>query len=141
MDNRTAKIKIANFLGQDFHLNCGIPQVSVLTLTLFTIYTTDAPSATHGLNISYANDISQITTHHGCSKKFLFRKTDTEALKINKYENIWKIKTNLNKLKILRLGAHREEEITIGDNILNTKASGKILGPTITNSGYNKYIK
>ena len=70
----------------------------------------------------------------------MFRKTDREALKINKYGNIWKIKTNLNKFAILRLEVHTEEEMTIGDNILNTKTCGKILGLTITNSAYNKHI-
>lgn len=141
LDDRTAKIKISNFHGQEFNLNCGVPQGSVLSPTLFTIYTADAPKAIQGLNIMYADDISQIINHHGGSKAFLFKKTDREVSQINRYEEKWKIQTNINKFSILRLGAREEEEIITDEEALNTKTSGKILGLTITNSGYSKHIK
>ena len=47
-------------------------------------------------------------------------------------------KTNLNKSTI---ATETEEEISIEDNILNTQTSGRILGHTISNTGYGKHIK
>ena len=62
---RTASIKIRNFVGPPFSLNCGVPQGSVLSPALYTIYTNDIPNPNRHLNISYADDITQIIGYAG----------------------------------------------------------------------------
>lgn len=43
-------------------------------------------------------------------------------------QNPWKIKTNTNKFTIIRLGANMGNQITIDDEIYDTKGEGKSIG-------------
>jgi len=58
-----------------------------LSPTLYTIFTADLPKpAINCYNIQYADDITQIITYPGKSRRLMARKTVEEIEKINEYE-------------------------------------------------------
>ena len=61
LDNRTAIIKILQYIGPKFPLLSGVSQGGCLSPTLFALYTADVPPPSR-MNemIIYANDITQI---------------------------------------------------------------------------------
>lgn len=65
LDDREASIKIKHYQGAHFLLGCGVPQGSVLSPALFITYTKDLPQPRQGLNISYADDITQVIGYPG----------------------------------------------------------------------------
>ena len=140
--NRTAKIKIGNFIGPPFPLTAGVPQGSSISPTLYTIYTNDIPDpAIDCATIQYADDITQIITYHGKSRHLMVNRTVSEIQKINEFERLWKIKTNKNKFKIVPICVKKKFDITIDGNVIPYSNYGKVLGVKIGTSGYNKHIQ
>lgn len=64
LDNRKASIRIPvdQYMGAVFDLTCGVPQGSGPSTTPFIMYTSDLPPPIRNLNITYADDIAQITS-------------------------------------------------------------------------------
>lgn len=141
LSDRTASIKVNHYIGPTFNLNCGVPQGSVLSPTLFTIYTNDIQQPIQTLNISFADDITQIIGYPGRSKNMLNIKTERAITAINNYERNWKIKTNVNKFTPLHLGAKLTFPLIINEEEIEFKSTGKCLGLTITTGGYYKHIQ
>lgn len=141
LEDREARIKIEQYQGAPFPLGCGVPQGSVLSPTLFVIYTTDLPPPRHGLNISYADDITQIIGYPGKSKNMLKARTEREISIVNNYESKWKIKTNVNKFTPLGLGSRRNPPLYINGEETDFSNHGKSLGLHITNTGYTRHIR
>ena len=141
LKDRTAKIKINSHLGESFGLYCGVPQGSVISPTLFTIYTHDIPSPNTGTHIGYADDVTQIVNYEGKSRILLNHSTEREIERINAFERNWKIKTSVNKFAIIRLGARRDDSLMIDNDIYYTQNTGKMLGLTITSRGYGSHIQ
>ena len=79
LDERKAKIKIKTTYSDIININCGVPQGSGSSPTLYTIYTHDIPPSITGTNIIYADDITQIINYEGKSKEIMIRKTKREA--------------------------------------------------------------
>ena len=67
LEGRSAKIQIRSQVSAPFPLATGVPQGSVLSPTLYAIYTKDCPDSMAGVNVIYADDISQVTFHPGRS--------------------------------------------------------------------------
>lgn len=141
LDDRTAALKIDNYIGPSFELASGVPQGSVLSPTLYTIFTNDLEASDRNLNICYADDITQITGYKGKSKNILNRQTEREILKVNDFEKKWRIKTNLTKFTPLHLGARITNPLIIDEDPIEFKSEGKCLGLLITINGYNKHIQ
>ena len=140
LDDRTAKIKLKSALSDIITMHCGVPQGAIKSPTLFTIYTHDSPASTTGTNITYADDITQISHYEGKSKNIAALRTKREIEKINEYEDIWKIKTNIHKFKIIQLGARNKVPIQINNNMNHGADDGRILGLKISTQGYIKHI-
>ncbi len=63
LDNRSAKINIGKEFSIDINLSRGVPQGSVLSSTLYTLFTNDLrPCGPGCLDILYADDITQVIT-------------------------------------------------------------------------------
>ncbi len=141
LDNRTASITINNFEGPSFPLHSGVPQGSSLSPTLYTIYTYDIPPPiTDGINIQYADDITQIITQAGKSRNMLTRKIEREITHINKYEYRWKIKTNTTKFTILPIAIKKTNPVYIEGKLIPYSNKANILGLKLSNQGYGKHV-
>lgn len=141
LDDRQARIKVGTYIGEYFNLGCGVPQGSVLSPTLFVIYTRDHPPPITGQNISYADDITQVVGYPGKSKEMMNLRTQREIKSINDYEARWRIKTNLNKFTPIRLGQQNGEPLLIEEEPVDFQAAGKSLGLKITRTGYTQHIQ
>ena len=141
LSDRTASIKIKSHTGPPFDLNCGVPQGSVLSPTLYTIYTNDIVNSNRYLNIIYADDITQIIGYPGKSKNMINRQAERAITTINNFEEKWKIKTNINKFTPIHIGARRPIPLNINEEEIEFKNTGKCLGLTLTTSGYYKHIE
>ena len=139
--NREAKIKIGTFTGPPIPLLAGVPQGSILSPTLYTIYTNDIPPpAIDCTNIQYADDITQIISYPGKSRAFMANRVKKEIEKINNFEMKWKIKTNNSKFKIIPIAVKKKDNIVINGNPINYTDNGKVLGLTISRTGIAIHI-
>ena len=119
MDNKKAKIRISNYIGPAIKLKSGVPQGSILSPTLFILYTSDMPEPSAGCySIVFADDHTQIVTQPGRSRQMLARKTQREIQKLNDYETKWKIQTNKNKFQLVSVSSTKPANIAIGNQQL-----------------------
>jgi hypothetical protein len=141
LQDRNAKIRIGEFVGEAFSLDSGVPQGGCLSPTLFNFYTHDLPEADgQSINLVYADDITQIIGYRG-SEKMTARITAREIERVNNFEYRWKIQTNQTKFQIIPIARTKLEVIRVGNIIHPYKTEGKALGLTITTNGFFKHIK
>ena len=142
LDDRSARIRIEEFIGPKFNLKSGVPQGSILSPTLYIFYTADMPPAGPGcLNIGFADDITQVITYPGKSRGMLARRITREIVKINNYEKQWKIQTSKPKFKLVSMAKTKTEKITIDGQELPYAPEATILGLTLTRTGINTHFK
>lgn len=141
LDDREAAIELNTFTGPTFPLNCGVPQGSVLSPTLYNIYTADMPSAQHGTNVIYADDVTQIITYPGKSKNFMKLYTTREIERLNNYEYKWKIKTNQTKFQLLHISKHNSPPINIEGRNLVYSQEATVLGLKLNTRGFTPHIR
>ena len=136
LHNRSAQIRIENYTGPAFKLECGVPQGACLSPSLFGFYTHDIPKPTSFFNenIIYADDITQIVNYK--SENILNKTTEKEIKNINEYEKIWKIQTNMKKFQIIPVGGKRKNKIKIDNREIDYSQEGKTLGTIINQSGF-----
>ena len=142
LDDRSASILINEYKGPSFEINCGVPQGSSLSPTLYIIYIRDLPRPGPGcMNIAYADDISQIITYPGKSRNMMARRAEREISLINNYEYKWKIKTNINKFRIIAMAQKKNEDIIVNNERIEYAREGTILGQKITSTGILAHVK
>lgn len=141
LDDRSARILIGKHAGEWFPLETGVPQGSVLSPTLYTIYTNDCPNSISGINVQYADDISQVVYHPGRSRNMANARTEREIQRINTYEEEWRIQTNQAKFTVIPLATRNPSLLTVNGDVVDQQQHGKILGLQVGRHGYSTHIK
>lgn len=140
--DRRMRIRVKNTYSDHFTLSAGVPQGSVLSPTLYIMYTNDLPDPIHAdsLTIQYADDVTQLVRHTGGIDS-LTERTETELRQVTDWELRWRINTNPTKSQITYFGTR--ERIPPRNIILNpytnnptpipNKTTNKVLGVTFDN--------
>ena len=140
LQDRTAKIRIGNYIGPEFPLLSGVPQGGCLSPTLFNFYTKDTPTPSgNNEQIIYADDITQIIQTQN-NEKYLALQTTREIENVNNFENQWKIKTNQNKFQIIPINRNGKEKVKTGTLTHDYQKTGKALGTIISTRGFSPHI-
>ena len=109
--DRRVQIKYENEIDEGFDILSGVPLDSVISPTLFIMYTSDIPPAGPGCtDVLFVDDITQVIQYYHGSKKFLARRTEREIARINNFEKKWKIQTNESKLQLLSISKTKPEK-------------------------------
>ena len=138
LQNRTAQVRLNNELGDVFSLETGVPQGDILSPVLFLIMMNDYPEPSWEGNkrnfvLQFADDMSQIVVTK-CNKindnsRAVHRENvKSEILKQNLYERKWKIKSNLDKFKMIMIANIPKQSIVIENVTLDYSNKVKILG-------------
>ncbi|KAF2345389.1 Reverse transcriptase domain [Trinorchestia longiramus] len=140
LSDRTAAIRIANYIGQLFPIKSGVPLGAVLSPAQYSFYTHDLPSPMPNTDyIAFADDITQIT--FGCNSHNMPACLTTRAIaQINAYERKWKIQTNANKFKLIAISRRKKQEVHVDGTLLPYDKSGKVLGLHFSSQGYTSHI-
>ena len=140
LQDKTAKIRIGNYICPEFFLLNGVPQGGCLSPTLFNFYTKDTPIPSgNNEQIIYADDITQIIQTQN-NEKYLDPQTTREIENVKNYENQCKIKTNKNKFQIIPINRNGKEKVKTGTLTHDYQKKGKALGTIITTRGFSPHI-
>ncbi|KAG0727852.1 RNA-directed DNA polymerase from mobile element jockey [Chionoecetes opilio] len=140
LEDRTARIKVGTQVGPTFPLETGVPQGSVLSPTLYVLYTSDCPSSVAGMNVLYADDVSQVVFHPGRSSAMLNARTEREVARISAFEEEWRIKTNLAKFSVIPMATQNPPPLMVDGRVVDFQASGTVLGLQVSSRGYVSHV-
>ena len=130
--DRTATIKIGHFTGPKFNLETGVPQGACLSPTLFNIYVRDIPHPLPNTDfIQYADDITQIIAVPG-PPHVISQNTSHAIEQLTKYENKWKIQTNMHKFQTLNIARRTTHPIIADEQIIPYTNKATALGLTFS---------
>ena len=133
LTNRTFQITHKNINSYQFSSRAGVPQGSVLSPLLYTLYTNDTPQPLNQktLLMMYADDITILTNAH--TNLQLNNQIRAELTQLDNYQAHWLIETNKNKSAIVFYKQHphtvrQHRPITINNKEIPFSQNTKILG-------------
>ena len=116
LSNRTMKVKVGSAFSESHNVPSGVPQGSVLGPLLFLIFINDLPESIKSFVELFADDVKLLV---GPLMNDIVQ-ADLDSL--SEWENIWKLKFNLEKCKVLHIGCNN----TKYDYKLNSQGLKKI---------------
>ena len=96
--NRTMKVKVGSAFSSSRHVPSGVPQGSVLGPLLFLIFINDLPTSIKSLVQLFADDVKILV------EPFSQDIAQSDLDYLSEWENIWKLKFNVDKCKVLHCG-------------------------------------
>lgn len=140
--NRTASIRIGNFIGPAFNLLSGVPQGACLSPTLYSYYTHDCPEPIIDSDyVAFADDITQIISSPWKNVRAIAHTTQHSIKQINNYENKWKIKTNTGKFTLIPISRNKTADVYVNNELIPYKNAGKALGLNFGTRGFSNQVK
>ena len=115
--DRTATIRICDYLGQTFGLYSGVPQGG--TQTLSNLYTHDltGPYEDTGF-IAFVDDIIQIIPNRSKSASRRSLQTAGAIKTVDDYECKWQIRINMDKFKVFSIGRTKIVDIRLDNRTI-----------------------
>lgn len=89
----------------------------------------------------YTYDITQIITHPSSRNNFIRLATHRAIEEISKFEESWKIKTNINKFLIIPATRIKPGNPNLRSTNVDFAKEGYLLGLKITNTGTSSHVK
>ena len=142
-NRRTAQIRMNATIGPIFQLQSVVPQGSILSPSLFIIFTHDLPLPHSDLStdVIFADDVTQVVEYRGNDREELAIQTEREIVRVNKYEKLWKIKTNAAKFKMISVSKTQPYPVSIDDNNMQFTNDVNLLGLTLSRTGFTKHMR
>ena len=94
---RKFKINVNGFRSEEYQSYVGVPQGSVLSPILFTIFLRDMCDNCYSINYKYADDLTLLTFDVTLSNAILSMQLDVDQLTL--WFNKWRIKASIDKTK------------------------------------------
>lgn len=133
LQNRTFSTRVNNYISSTNTTQRGIPQGSVLSAILFSIYINDLPHVSHSPTYLYADDTTILDTHKSLS---ICTKRLQQTLKaVTTWARTWKVTFNPTKCSYTIFSKRRQppslpEPLTLTDFTLSSTTNPRILGVT-----------
>ena len=129
LHNRTCQVRIGNVLSSEVTFRAGVPQGAIISPILFNIMVSDLPKQQDIEIISYADDITLVTTstNINTAKKNMQAYLNT----LVNYFNSWGMQLNPGKSKMQVFHKRRTKidySLRIGGIILPSRATKRLLG-------------
>ncbi len=126
---RTAKINHCNEYSNDIKLSFGVLQGSVLSPTLYTIYTNDLSPPEYGcLDTMYADDVTRVIISPSKFKLMMRVKVEREIERMSKFERKRKIKTSEEKFKIIPISQFKTNKFKVNGKEMKHVQKKNFLG-------------
>lgn len=134
LENRYIQVKVNNKLSDKYKLGAGVPQGTVLSPLLFSLYLSDIPSHPTTKLLLFADDT--VTYANSFSAETANVKVKYHLRKLLKYYADWKIKINETKTETLLLtkkftNTQISWKTKINDKTIEEKRAAKYLGVTL----------
>ena len=129
LDGRTASVLVGDIVGREFGLEAGVPQGGVLSPTLFNVFGMDSPLAGgESLNVAYADDVTHCVSYRGRGREIGLAAIRNVIRSHTEWELRWKVTTNLDKLKAVRVGGRPRGELRVGGHVVEWVPQHRLLG-------------
>lgn len=126
--NRYFQVKFSNVLTDLCLVESGVPQGSVLGPILYTLYTSDMPSAQNVTTATFADDTAVLSSHE--NPQIASENLQDIILDVERWLKVWRIKVNETKSVHLTFTLRRETcpGILLNNTLLPQSESVKYLG-------------
>ena len=109
LESRSFQVVVQGSKSATHNINFGVPQGSVLSPTLYSIYTYDLPVNTHCSIALFADDTALFSSSRFA--KTIIKALEKTAKELQRYFNKWKIKLNESKTQAIFFTRRRTKQI------------------------------
>ena len=74
------------------------------------------PHSDLSTDVIFADDVTQVVEYRGNDREELAVQTEREIVRVNEYEKLWKIKTNVAKFKMTSVSKTQPYPVSVDDN-------------------------